>query len=479
MKLNPKRILAALLAGLMLIPTVSCAKTEDPSAETGSNHATQEIPEEADTGYKPDIEKTDYGCEFNIIAVESLLNWAVADESATGDAFQETIYERGVHIKEYLGVDLVLIEGAGGSGYANDVIRTVQAGDDSYQMVAAACHNGVYPLLTSNALYDFAELEAIDMDAPYWSRSIMEEYVVRDHYLVGYNDFCLANAACLVFNKEMAAKYNLKEPYDTVRNGKWTLDAMISFVSDVAEDNGDSVWDVNDIYGITCNGSTHLMALTIAAGIQMVSRDEDGDVRVAYDNNPEKTIAFLKKMELIDQGTYSFFGKILTETDSMQASFDDGHALVRMQTTSGLNAMRNTPVRFGVLPYPMFDEAQEDYKSLNWNGMIMIPGAVKDTIMVGEVVELLAYYTAPVKTAFYEDLLGSKLSDAPEDAEMLDIIWNTQCNDVCLAVSAGEQSLWDLLYMVGFLCRDGVDQYASYMKTRVKKANKALDKIFN
>ena len=99
--------------------------------------------------------------------------------------------------------------------------------------------------------------------------------------------------------------------------------------------------------------------------------------------------------------------------------------------------------------------------------------------MVGEVMELMAYYSAPVKIAFFEDLLGSKLSEAPEDAEMLNIVWDTQTNDICLAVSSGNQALWDLLYMVGFLCRDGVDQYSSYIKTRSKVANKELDKVFN
>ncbi len=478
MKCNPKRILAALLAGLMLLPTVSCAEADETHADTEESNAT-EIVTEADTGYKPDIEKTDYDTKFTIIGVETLLPWMVADESAAGDPFKETIYERGIRIQEHLGVELVLIQGASGSGYAEDVIRTVQANDDSYQLVAAAAHNGVYPLLTSNALYDFSELDSIDMDAPYWSRSVMEEYLVGDRYIVGYNDACLANAACMVFNKDLAVKYTLKEPYDDVRNMKWTFDTMNTFVADVAEDNGDGIWDVNDVYGITSDGQVDLMSFTTGCGIKMVAKNEDGDYRVAYDANPDKMLTYLDKLEKLDQSEYAFFGKPETELNGVEASFDDGHALLRMQSTQELVTMRATAVRFGILPYPMYDEEQGEYMSLNWNGMLMIPGSIKDPTMVGEVVELMAYYSAPVKIAFFEDLLGAKLAEAPDDAEMLDIVWETQTGDVCLAVSSGNRFLWDFLYMVGFLCRDGVNQYASYIKTRSKSANKALDKIFN
>ena len=35
--------------------------------------------------------------------------------------------------------------------------------------------------------------------------------------------------------------------------------------------------------------------------------------------------------------------------------------------------------------------------------------------MVGDVIEMLAWYSEPVNTAFYETLLGSKVADAPED----------------------------------------------------------------
>lgn len=94
------------------------------------------------------------------------------------------------------------------------------------------------------------------------------------------------------FNKDLAIKYNLKAPYDDVRNRKWTFETMNAFVSVVAEDNGDGVWDVNDTYGITGDGQVDFMSFTAGCGIKMVDRGADGDYHVAYNDNPEKMLEF-------------------------------------------------------------------------------------------------------------------------------------------------------------------------------------------
>ena len=98
--------------------------------------------------------------------------------------------------------------------------------------------------------------------------------------------------------------------------------------------------------------------------------------------------------------------------------------------------------------------------------------------MVSDAVELLAYYTSPVKTAYYEDLLGSKLAEAPEDAEMLDIIWDTQAGDVGLIVS-NLQGLGDLVCMIPNMCIEGgVNEYSSYLRKFSKIADRSLRDLF-
>ena len=65
----------------------------------------------------------------------------------------------------------------------------------------------------------------------------------------------------------------------------------------------------------------------------------------------------------------------------------------------------------GILPYPKYDTEQEDYISLDWGGLMGVPGTIVNTEMVGAVIELLAYESADtVIPAYYDVLLSGKLA---------------------------------------------------------------------
>ena len=469
---RPKKLLALILAGLMILPVASCADEED-SVETKDPNASETVAEE-DTGYKPEIEKTDYDADFIITGTYNIYSNAVVDDDyKAGDPFKDSIYERTVRIKDHLGVEVSCASAGDWTEYATVVLRSVQAGDDTYQLVATHPHGGISPMMTSGAMYDFGALDAVNLDAPYWTMSFMEELAVNDKYLIGYNDFCLSNTMTIVFNKDLMDKYQLTAPYEDVNGKTWTLDKLISMASVVVEDNGDNIRDENDTYGIIGWGWTDFISLTVGCGVKIVNRDENGDPYVAYADDNEKMLSILEKVDGMSKADYGYFWTPGTSRDGKSVSFSDGKALFWLMESGGFAGLREAPVRFGVLPYPLYDEKQEDYYSLSWNGVLMIPGSIKNTKMVGEVIELLAYYTAPVKVAYYEDLLGSKLAEAPEDAAMLDVIWDSQVCDIGLITGSS------MLYMTPELCAGDINTYSSYLKTRTKVANKELNKIFN
>ena len=61
-----------------------------------------------------------------------------------------------------------------------------------------------------DVMYDIGMLESVNLEAPYWATELMEEIKVNDRYLIGYNDFCLADVKVLVFNKDLMKQYNLR-----------------------------------------------------------------------------------------------------------------------------------------------------------------------------------------------------------------------------------------------------------------------------
>jgi ABC-type glycerol-3-phosphate transport system substrate-binding protein len=251
------------------------------------------------------------------------------------------------------------------------------------------------------------------------------------------------------------------------------MDKLISLASNVAKDNGDGVWNEKDTYGISGWGWVDTISFTTACDIKIVDRDETGLYQVAYENNSEKTFAALEKVNELYNGDFAYY----KGPQGTQIPFNDGTTMMYTMETYHMTNLRDVTFHFGVLPYPMYNEAQGEYKSLNWNGVMFVPASIKDPEMVGDVLELLAYYTPPVQKAYYEDLLGSKLSDAPEDAEMLDVIWDSVVTDIGM-VSANLAGMDPLLYMFPNLCMDGVQGYSSYVTKNTRSANRALEKLF-
>ena len=477
MKLSPKRLLALLLIAVMTLSAVACATgTETDNTEAAGDTAAVT---EATTEYKPDIDVKNYDCDFNFVASGSSVPRDVIaiediEDTEAGD-LETAVYERGIKLKDHLGVTLVYQDAGDWISYAANVSKTVQAGDDSYQMVLTHVYQGVTDLITSNALYDIGELESVNLEAPYWASDLMEEVKINDKYLIGYNDFCLADVKILVFNKDLMSEYNMTEPYNDVRNMTWTLDKLIEMASMVSVDNGDGKWDENDIYGITGWGWVPLISFVTSSDLKIVDRDESDYFKLAYENNSEKMLSLIEKIMGMYQADYSYFWK---STGGVEQKFADGKTLFQLTDNKALVSLREEDIRFGVLPYPLWDSNQAEYKSLNWNGIFGVPGSIKNPEMVGDVLELMGYYTADVKTAYYEKLLGSKLAESPEDAEMLDLIWNSQVSDVGLIACNSSGQMDALVYMIPKMCEAGRNNFASYMKGNSRGAQKGLDKVF-
>ena len=473
------RLLALLLSGLMLLTAGACA-TGDQTAETTDAGADVT---EGETEYKPDIPVKNYDAEFNFVASGSSVPREVIaiedlEDTESGD-LETAVYERGIKLKDHLGVTLVYQDAGDWISYAANVSRTVQAGDDTYQMVLTHVYQGVTDLITSNALYDIGELDSVNLEAPYWATELMEEVKVNDKYLIGYNDFCLADVKIIVFNKDLMGEYNMTAPYDAVLNKTWTLDKLIEMASVVSADDGDGKWTNTDTYGISGWGWVPLISFVTASDMKIVDRNDVGDFELAYESNSEKLINLIDKIMAMYQADYSYFWKS-TENGVAEkmVKFSDGKTLFQLTDNKAIVSLREEDIRFGVLPYPLWDENQAEYKSLNWNGIFGVPGSIKNPEMVGDVLELMGYYTADVKTAYYEKLLGSKLAEAPEDAEMLDIIWNSQVSDVGLIACNSSSQMDALVYMIPKMCEAGRNNFASYMRQQGKGAQSGLNRVF-
>ncbi len=467
------RLIAGLLCLVMLIPLTACGNNDEDETPTGTE------PAESETGNEGghNIARADYDCDFVVVCGGTFNIKQHIVEEAENDGLTDAVYERQMKIKDWIGVNCVTEDAGDWVEYAQSVIRAVNAGDDAYQLVMTPVYRCISQLITSNVLYDLYDLPTVNYDAPYWHKDLMSELEVTGRALLGYNDYCLSQVHLFSFNKDMYAKYNFEDPYDLVRNKKWTIDKLFELASNVAVDNGDGKWTVDDTYGLAGWGWVGLIDFITSSDMKIVDRDEDDHYYIAYEDNEEKMLDLIGKIEKMYNAEYSWLWKSVPEAGT-QMTMADGRCLFMFDSSPGLISLRDSTVRFGVLPYPLYDENQDNYRTLNWNGMLCIPSTIRNEQMVSDTMELLPALAGPVKDAFYEQLLGAKLADAPDDVDMLNVIWDTQVSDVGLICDDCVGQMDSIVYMIPQMLEFNKVNFASWMKTNKKSAQKGLDKVF-
>ncbi len=487
------KVLCLLLTLAMVIPFAACGEVEEnnPTGKTeASTNAAQSgdaaaTEQEQVTEKKPYVEQAKYDEEFVALYCSDTFTkgayFVDPENREEGNDLDDKLYEREIMVEDYLGVDIEAIDGGNYLEYTNEFKATVGAGDDSFQLLMTHTYMGISGLITSNYLLDYNELEeSINFDAGYWNSTLMNDLAINDKMFLGYNDFCLSQVYLVVFNKEMYEPYKATggDLYEIVRNKEWTLDKMISVASLVT----DTADNPNRKYGFTGYAWVPLISFVTASDLNIADKDADtGELYIcAAHENTEKLTALHEKIYGLCNADYSYVwgpGDMKKPTEELKLT--SNRVLMSLEGTFGLVSYKGEDIKTGILPYPKYDAKQENYQHLNWNGMLTVSSSIKNKKMVGDVLEMLAYFTDDVKIAFYETLLGSKVANAPEDAEMLELIWSTTVSDLALVFSDMSTNVDSMVYFIPQLVTN-LDQSetASFLKSNAKAADRAFQKFY-
>ena len=491
------KILCLVLTLAFVLPLlVACDNNKDNDDNKGGNEGVVVTPPSSiakDTNYN--------NAKFTMYSVEDMFakKYFFADKT-TGDGMNDSLYQRQQNVESVLGVDLEYkaAEGAGEQQafqvYATEVQNAIKAGDEKYQLVLSHAYYALPDLITSNSLKDLKEFESTSFTASYWNKDIMDQVSYKDHYYLGYSDFNLASTYVIAFNKTLYNSYSSafegNTMYDYVNNGEWTIEKLAEVASMVYEDKGEVT---SNTYGLTGQLWVPFCGFIQSSGESIVTRGEDGKYAVSWQsNNTKKTkinkltnmLQDIKAMKEVYFWLHSAFNNNVEPT---QVTLDSGKAFMQFTSTNALVELKNTQVKFGVIPYPMYDEDQytsgTEYRSLNWAGYLCVPSNITNAKMVSDVLECLSYFSDDVTTYFYEKLLGLKVSEAPEDAKMLDIIWGSLCSDFGVAYEgfgqAGEGNNLDaLVYAIPHCLIQGTS-FTSHNQRYGSAANRAIDNKVN
>ena len=440
--MNKTRILAALLAALMLTGTlVSCGETLETPAQTEANTVGGTQAEETETELVDELpDDLDYNQDEIVILSRYREGWTsgeIAVPELTGEEVNDAVYERNRTVEDRLNVKLTSIEEPGDSAYivVDKAATSVRANTHEYDILAAACYTSVNESINGtfanmrNSLY-------IDFDKPWWSQGYNEVVEYQGAQYSALGDALLSQyrfAFVTLFNKDIFT--DTKQPflYELVEDGSWTLDKQISLIPIFHKDNGNGVQDEEeDVFGLVSCDYVSTDPYWSSCMVNIIEKNGDGEYEFVFDSGKLHAVGekVLRLFYGTDNGTYDY--KMETENTEQYKIRDmfarGGAAMATIRILELENdTIRGMEQEFGVVPMPKFDEEQKEYRTLLHDQftVLSILNTVKDDRIdeVGAVLEAMASTShKTVRPAYYETTLRTKIAKDPQSAEMFDIV---------------------------------------------------------
>jgi len=448
-----KKILIFIIIFVIAV-TIFTACTDDKTDDTQTTIATtfssgdeiapvqesDEIDEIA--GIKPHLPDYDWGgYKFKILSSGSssshdVLMWNTRDitaEAETGDPINDAVYRRNKNLEEKYNFTIEEI-------ISKDLRIAVMAGDNYFDVVSLNFSFAV-TAAQEGLLVDLFTIDYLDFTQPWWDQSLVNDLSICNKLFFASGDCVLKNRdsiLIILFNKQMLGELNLENPYDFVRDGKWTIGKLSEMAKVAALDlNGNGKMDLDDDrFGFIIQAANN-SGLPRGAGVRYASKDNDGLPVLTYGSERDFNVA----SALYDFGSGDFIWDWLGEVGFIngndspvfgrpERTFAEGRGLFIEAYVRTIENLRGMETDFGILPMPWLDEHQGQwYHSIEFGGSnraVPIFHTDDDLERIGFMLEAMAeesHYT--VIPAHYERQLQGKFIRDDESGEMLDIIFGS------------------------------------------------------
>ena len=434
------KLLSFILALLMIASVVlmACsAPKEQGDANTPDNGDSEAIADDSGAAEPATEEKYEFpGNNYNGYKMRVIVpdhnDWAMSTimaEEENGDPLNDAIYKRNKIVEDGLNVEIeeILV-----SGPESKAKKAIQANTDDYDVVFTDSSQA--GIMASQGMYlNLYDIPGIDVERPYWNQKANASVeLLGKLYFTTSDANMITNDAIwvLYYNKKIHQDLGMEDPYQLVRDGKWTIDKFYDMARAGAQDiDGDGAWTVNDRWGI----STHnlgFLAFFECQEEKLVELNEQGE---PYLVNPGDRFinAFIKAHNLMNakEGVYlhaqgSYPGRT-SDLDHAKKTFMADMSLFCSEVLSHARVFREMTADFGLLPHPKHDEVQQNYYTFMIDTIpaFGIPITVADPERSGVFMDAFTAISAEtIIPAYYKISLEGKFTRDEDSIEMLDII---------------------------------------------------------
>jgi len=503
---NKKRILAALLAGLMLVSSLaSCSEkaaeeTQSTAADTEASPAGVETTEDtapAETSdgligvdlaykWKNGVEQNDYqGYTFTILngCTASWYSYTnIMVEETTGEPVNDGIFERTQRVNEYLNVNIAEHQV---SDSAAELRNSVKGGTDDFG-VALCTLMGDFAIAQEGNVYDLNTIEGLHLDGAWWDQNANEDLSINNklYFTTGSFDTTRFDSIrALYFNQRLIKDYGLNNPYEMVDNNEWTIDNFASLMEAAVHDaDGDGLWTDKDRYGWISYTEIMVDLLTRGCGVNYIDKDPETGYLMDGTQGEKLIDVYGKIYNIVINGNYVFDNhqdryKAYDRGKSdriIQELFMENSVLFYSECMAWTRELRNMEEDFGIVPPPKYDQTQERYYSIILNPfMQMIPVTVEDVNRYANILNALnAASHDTVMEGYVNITLQGKSTRDEDTVRMLrlvfdDLSYNLHFTNIAIRTTV----------VTGI--EAGSENIASLLKRTAKSLGKNFEKLNN
>lgn len=421
-------------------------ETEKENTPPSDNAAIGETENEEEKWQYPDV---DYGGgAFRILNLDQLWDMFIridVDE-LTGEPLNDAVYNRNRTVEDKLNCKIV--EKCLENDSANTITRitdlaqqSIMANEDAYDVMYLPINQNT-SLITQGYLLDLQAIPELHLDETWWDQDIIGTTTLdgKLYFVSGAaNLMAFDSMWCLFFNEDMMADQGLAEPYDLVREGKWTIDKLTEYCAAVANLNGDEkfTWkkDGKAVWGI----SAHTNApekFYFSANNRTTTVDPDGSIRFTL--GTDRFYSTIDKLAVLLSGKTGMTLKASTTDFDPDAGgyvyvFTTRRSLFMTAELKASLLMRDMEDSFGIVPFPKYDEAQAHYETnlvfqLFYMTIPTTNTCLSQTATIAEVLTHDSY--EKVVPVYYQNVVEHKGLRNEDSIEMLEIMRQNRGVDI-------------------------------------------------
>ena len=490
---HPGRRAMTLLLSLILTAAPACSGgTENAKEETAAASPVQSQPAseaEAEPAEPEEEEIPPYPYEAADLGGRNFTFLNVADnlwqgtfhvldyEEESGEPVNDALFRRARGTEEEFNCKILVEKPSTDISQVYQTLgRAVTAGDDVYD----AAYVGLASFgdaLSGKYGVNLLEIESLHMDEPWWNRMFVENMTLEG-YLFASLDYVnmmgYGYSNVLFFNQPLYVDRNLPLPYDQVREGTWTYDAMKTAMDAVVDLNGATAFvpaDQNStaLWGYAIQHQEGTMVMLDGSGEFLIARGEDGTPYLRTDL--ERVQSAYSKLCAMFQGD----GYCLNSNGPAMNAFMRGSALF-FQTALGVSAdtFRELEFMYGILPLPKYEESQSRYYTMisEYTLALQIPKTVADPEITGRVIDYMGYHGYYDIVPVMQTTFCYKGMRDEDSIEMMNITLDTMTVDFGYLYGWSKDTVGKLATNIA----DGNDTFASSMKSAEKMVTKQMEK---